>query len=97
MASFFGYIAAYSFIFEGIYHLSAKEYGLVFGGNGIGLMVFSQLTGWLSMRFGERQLLGWGLRLMGGRCFEVLSSCRKIKRSVPRERYAFCLGRILVE
>ncbi len=65
MASFFGYIAASPFVFEGIYHLSAEEYGLVFGGNGIGLMLFSQLAGRLSMRFGERELLGWGLRLMG--------------------------------
>lgn len=73
MISFFGYIAASPFVFESIYSLSAEEYGLVFGGNGIGLMIFSQIAGRFSVRFGERRLLLWGLWLMGLGALGVLA------------------------
>lgn len=64
MAGFFGYIAASPFVFQELYGLSAEEYGLVFGVNGLGIMLFSQAAGRLSARFGDRRLLKWGLWLM---------------------------------
>lgn len=73
MASFFGYIAASPFVFEAIYSLTAEEYGLVFGMNGIGLMLFSQVAGRFSVRFGDRRLLFWGLLLMGAGALCVMA------------------------
>lgn len=73
MASFFGYIAASPFVFESIYALSAEEYGLVFGMNGIGLMLFSQIAGRFSVRFGDRRLLLGGLVLMCAGAFCVMA------------------------
>lgn len=62
MAGFFGYIAASPFVFQELYGLSAEGYSLVFGINGLGIMLFSQMAGRLSARFGDRRLLAWGLR-----------------------------------
>lgn len=61
MAGFFGYIAASPFVFQELYGLSAEGYSLVFGINGLGIMLFSQMAGRLSARFGDRRLLAWGL------------------------------------
>lgn len=62
MAGIFGYIAASPFVFQELYGLSAEGYSLVFGINGLGIMLFSQMAGRLSARFGDRRLLAWGLR-----------------------------------
>lgn len=61
MAGFFGYIAASPFVFRELYGLSAEGYSLVFGANGLGIMLFSQMAGRFSVRFGDRRLLRWGL------------------------------------
>ncbi len=88
MAGFFGYIAASPFVFQELYGLSAEEYGLVFGLNGLGIMVCSQLTGRLSARFGDRRLLEWGLlwqavSAVGVLCVSLMSSAEVWWMIVP--------------
>lgn len=63
MAGFFGYISASPFVLQNIYGLSAQQYALCFGFNGLGIMLFAQATGRLCMAYGDRTVLGWGVML----------------------------------
>ncbi|HJQ46518.1 MAG TPA: multidrug effflux MFS transporter [Amycolatopsis sp.] len=62
-ASMFAYISASSFVLQGVYGLSAQAFSLVFGANGVGIVVAGQLSGRLVGRFPERRLLASGLAL----------------------------------
>lgn len=59
--SLFAYISGSSFALQGIYGLSPQAYSLVFGLNGIGIVLAGQLNGRLVGRFPERKLLTVGL------------------------------------
>ena len=63
MAGFFGYISASPFVLQNIYGLSAQQYALCFGLNGLGIMLFAQITGRLCMAYGDRTVLGAGVAL----------------------------------
>lgn len=44
-AAFFGYISGSSFVFQNVYHVSPQGFSLIFGANGIGLMISGILVG----------------------------------------------------
>ncbi|TVT08687.1 Bcr/CflA family multidrug efflux MFS transporter [Amycolatopsis bartoniae] len=60
-AGLFAYVSASSFVLQGVYGLSPQEFSLVFGGNGVGIVLAGQLNGRLVGRFPERALLAAGL------------------------------------
>lgn len=47
-AAFFAYISGSSFVFQNVYHVSPQGFSLIFGTNGIGLMISGALTGRLA-------------------------------------------------
>jgi DHA1 family bicyclomycin/chloramphenicol resistance-like MFS transporter len=67
-ASMFAYISGSSFVLQGVYGLSPQAYSVVFGTNGVGLVLAGQLNGRLVGRIRERALLFSGLLLgaLGG-------------------------------
>ncbi|TVT22610.1 Bcr/CflA family multidrug efflux MFS transporter, partial [Amycolatopsis rhizosphaerae] len=67
-AGLFAYVSASSFVLQGVYGLSAQQFSLVFGGNGVGIVLAGQLNGRLVGRFPERRLLaaGLGASALGG-------------------------------
>lgn len=67
-ASMFAYISGSSFVLQGVYGLSPQAYSVVFGANGVGLVLAGQLNGRLVGRIRERALLFSGLLLgtLGG-------------------------------
>jgi DHA1 family bicyclomycin/chloramphenicol resistance-like MFS transporter len=64
----FAYISASSFVLQDCYGLSPQEFSLVFGANGVGIVLAGQLNGRLVSHFSERRLLAAGLLLatLGG-------------------------------
>ncbi|WP_431879834.1 Bcr/CflA family multidrug efflux MFS transporter [Amycolatopsis sacchari] len=60
-AGLFAYVSASSFVLQEVYGLSPQEFSLVFGGNGIGIVLAGQLNGRLVGWFAERTLLAVGL------------------------------------
>lgn len=63
IAGLFAYIAGSPFVLQTIYDLSAKTFSLCFAINGLGIMLFAQLTGHFTGKFSEKQLLVFGLSL----------------------------------
>ena len=73
-AAFFAYISGSSFVFQNVYHVSPQAFSLIFGLNGIGLMIIGAVTGRLSGRIADWRMLrvvlwvaliGSGLLLLG--------------------------------
>ncbi|WIY02585.1 multidrug effflux MFS transporter [Amycolatopsis mongoliensis] len=62
-ASMFAYISGSSFALQGVYGLSPQAYSVVFGVNGVGIVLAGRLNGWLVGRIHERALLFSGLLL----------------------------------
>ncbi|RSM44034.1 MFS transporter [Amycolatopsis balhimycina DSM 5908] len=62
-ASMFAYISGSSFALQGVYGLSPQAYSVVFGVNGVGIVLAGQLNGRLAGRVPERVLLLSGLLL----------------------------------
>lgn len=60
-SAMFAYIAGSSFVLQGVYDLSPQEYSIVFGLNGIGIVVAGQVNGRIVGRVRERTLLATGL------------------------------------
>jgi DHA1 family bicyclomycin/chloramphenicol resistance-like MFS transporter len=61
-ASMFAYISGSSFVLQDLYGLTAQQYSLVFGGNGLGIVLLGQLNSLLVHRVAdERTLLGAAL------------------------------------
>jgi DHA1 family bicyclomycin/chloramphenicol resistance-like MFS transporter len=60
-AGLFAYISGSSFALQGVYGLSPQQFSLVFGLNGVGIVLAGQLNGRLVGRFSERTLLAAGL------------------------------------
>ena len=52
-AAFFGYIAASSFVFQNIFHVSPQGFSIIFGINGLGLLISSLITNRLAGRIGD--------------------------------------------
>lgn len=63
IAGLFAYIAGSPFVLQTIYGLSAKAFSFCFAINGLGIMLFAQLTGHFTGKFSEKQLLVFGLNL----------------------------------
>lgn len=61
MAGMFAYISGTPFIFQGIYGVSPQTYSLLFGLNGLGLVIFTQTAGRLAGKIPERKILWSGL------------------------------------
>ncbi|WP_163510625.1 multidrug effflux MFS transporter [Fodinicola acaciae] len=57
----FGYVAAASFVYQGIYHMTPQQYGIVAGVNALGMVAMTQLNGRLVSFFHPRRLLITGL------------------------------------
>lgn len=73
-AAFFAYISGSSFVFQNVYHVSPQAFSLIFGLNGIGLMISGAVTGRLTGRIADWRMLrvvlwvaliGSGLLLLG--------------------------------
>jgi DHA1 family bicyclomycin/chloramphenicol resistance-like MFS transporter len=62
-AGMFAYIAGSPFVFIELLHIPADRYGLVFGANGLGLMMASQINRRLLNRWAPDTILRWSLRL----------------------------------
>jgi DHA1 family bicyclomycin/chloramphenicol resistance-like MFS transporter len=60
----FSYISGSSFVYQEVFDLSAQVYGLLFGLNGVSLLVASVANHRLQDRFGPRVLLNAGMVLM---------------------------------
>ncbi|WP_017984292.1 Bcr/CflA family multidrug efflux MFS transporter [Amycolatopsis methanolica] len=60
-AGLFAYISASSFVLQDVYGLSPQEYSLVFGANGLGIVIAGQVNGRIVGRVRERTLLTVGL------------------------------------
>jgi len=60
-AAMFAYISGSSFALQGVYGLSPQAFSLVFGFNGVGIILAGQLNSRLVGRYGERTLLLTGL------------------------------------
>lgn len=73
MGGFFAYVAAAPFVLQNLHGLTAQECALCFGGNAMGVMLATQLTGRLCGRFGDRALLWAGacLSLAGSAAIAV--------------------------
>jgi DHA1 family bicyclomycin/chloramphenicol resistance-like MFS transporter len=67
-AAMFAYISGSSFVLQDIYRLSPQQFGFVFGGNALGLVIVAQANRWLVDRFPPRRVLacGLGTSLVGG-------------------------------
>lgn len=63
IAGLFAYIAGSPFILQLLFGLSAETFSLCFAVNGLGIMLFAQLTGYFSEKFTDKQLLVFGLTL----------------------------------
>lgn len=61
MAAMFAYISGSSFVLQGIYELSVREYSLVFGLNGLGIVLLGQVAGRTAHRIKGSTLLISGL------------------------------------
>ncbi|WP_090765831.1 multidrug effflux MFS transporter [Bacillus sp. OK048] len=62
-ATMFAYISGSPFVVQSIYGASPETFSLIFALNGIGIMIASQLTGRLSVRFRESKLMTFGLAM----------------------------------
>ncbi len=84
-AAMFAYISGSSFALQGVYGLSPQAYSVVFGANGVGIVLAGQLNGRLVGRVRERALLLSGL-LLG-----VLGGALVLVAAVTRAPLAFLL------
>ena len=67
-AAMFAYISGSPFVTQEVYGVSKQTFGLIFGVNALGIVLFSQLNGWLLGRFSPSALLSAALllNLVGG-------------------------------
>ncbi|WP_372670512.1 multidrug effflux MFS transporter [Amycolatopsis kentuckyensis] len=84
-AAMFAYISGSSFALQGVYGLSPQAYSVVFGANGVGIVLAGQLNGRLVGRVRERALLLSGL-LLG-----VLGGALVLVAALTRAPLAFLL------
>ncbi|QJX78111.1 Bcr/CflA family multidrug efflux MFS transporter [Priestia megaterium] len=67
-AGIFAYVSGIAFVYQNIYHVSPQQFSLLFGVNGLGLIIGSQLVGRLADHISERTFLkiGLGISIAGG-------------------------------
>ncbi|MCR8660038.1 multidrug effflux MFS transporter [Paenibacillus sp. T3-5-0-4] len=65
MASMFAYISGSSFVLQGIYDMSVREYSIMFGINGLGIVIAGQCAGRLAHKFSPRSMIVTGLSMSG--------------------------------
>ncbi|WP_141505011.1 multidrug effflux MFS transporter [Paenibacillus luteus] len=63
MAAMFAYIAGSPFVLQNIYGVSPQGFSLLFALNGLGIIIFGQVTGRLAGKVGEKKLFAIGLIL----------------------------------
>lgn len=65
-ACLFSYISTSSFVFEGIHHVTATQYSLIFASNAVGMVIAGQIFSRLSRRLRLNRLLvlGWSTALL---------------------------------
>lgn len=63
MSAIFAYVSGSSFVLQGVYGLDAQTFGLVFGANATGLVIFTQINPLLLSRFGPASVLSGALLL----------------------------------
>ena len=63
MFGMFAYLGGSPLVFEGIYHLSPRTYGALFGACAAGYILFSQVSPRLLPRFGAERVIRWAVRL----------------------------------
>ncbi|NIK68630.1 multidrug effflux MFS transporter [Paenibacillus sp. BK720] len=68
IAGVFAYVSGTPFIYQNIYGVSPTVFALLFGSNGVSLIIGSQIVGRLAHRVSERSLLLFGL------CLALLAS-----------------------
>jgi DHA1 family bicyclomycin/chloramphenicol resistance-like MFS transporter len=61
-AGMFAYIAGSPFVFIQLFHIPASYYGLIFGVNGLGLMLAAQLNRRLLRSHSPEVILGWSVK-----------------------------------
>ena len=65
-AGIFAYVSGIPFVYQNIYHVSPQQFSLLFGVNGLGLIIGSQLVGRLADYISERTFLKIGLGISIG-------------------------------
>lgn len=67
-AGIFAYVSGIPFVYQNIYHVSPQQFSLLFGVNGLGLIIGSQLVGRLADYISERTFLkiGLGISIVAG-------------------------------
>ncbi|WP_364149639.1 multidrug effflux MFS transporter [Paenibacillus sp. LPE1-1-1.1] len=63
MAAMFAYIAGSPFVLQNIYGVTPQSFSLFFAINGLGIILFGQLTGRLAAKVGENKLFVIGLAI----------------------------------
>ncbi|MGG1552803.1 multidrug effflux MFS transporter [Paenibacillus ferrarius] len=72
IAGVFAYVSGTPFIYQNIYGVSPTVFALLFGSNGITLIIGSQLVGRMAHRVSEKTFLVFGLWLAGAASIAVL-------------------------
>ncbi|CAG7609544.1 Bicyclomycin resistance protein [Paenibacillus solanacearum] len=72
IAGVFAYVSGTPFIYQNIYGVSPTVFALLFGSNGISLIIGSQLVGRMAHRVSEQTFLLFGLWLAGAASIAVL-------------------------
>ncbi len=63
MAAMFAYIAGSPFVLQNVYGVTPQGFSLLFALNGLGIILFGQLTGRLAVKVGESRLFSIGLAM----------------------------------
>lgn len=66
VAGIFAYVSGTPFIYQNIYGASPQLFAILFGSNGISLIIGSQIVGRMSHRISERRLMLYGVLLSVG-------------------------------
>jgi DHA1 family bicyclomycin/chloramphenicol resistance-like MFS transporter len=61
MMSMFAYISGAPFVLQNMYGITPQQFSLIFAANGLGIIIFAQITGKLAVRFREEALLAAGM------------------------------------
>src|SRR5690606_2808446 len=74
MAAMFAYISGSSFVLQELYGVTPRGYSLVFGLNGAGIILASQIAGRLAGKVPARRLLAIGLSIAAAGAVVLMSA-----------------------
>jgi DHA1 family bicyclomycin/chloramphenicol resistance-like MFS transporter len=74
MASMFAYISGSTFVLQQLFGVSPKMFSLIFGLNGLGLIIATQIAGRLAGRIEARRMLGFGLSIAAAGALLLMAS-----------------------